>query len=109
MGVVLPVLVQTLPRSDKANLLAIVLGVGMAFFLAIEPTQEWLLLVLAGLAALGGGGVLPPPPTSPSGGEHLRLRGRLRPLLRGLRVRCRPAGGRVRRRAGQPAPLAGGS
>ena len=54
----LPVLVQTLPRSDRANLLAIVLGVGMAFFLAIEPTQEWLLLLLAGLAALGTDGVL---------------------------------------------------
>src|SRR4030067_415184 len=58
IALVLPALVQTLPRSDKANLLAIVLGVGMAFFLAIEPTQEWLLLVFAGLAPLGVGGVL---------------------------------------------------
>ena len=58
-------LVQTLPRSDRANLLAIVLGVGMAFFLAIEPTQEWLLLLLAGLAALGTDGVLRSHPSSP--------------------------------------------
>jgi hypothetical protein len=62
---VLPVLVQALPRSDRANLLAIVLGVGMAFFLAIEPTQEWLLLLLAGLAALGTHGVLRSHPSSP--------------------------------------------
>jgi hypothetical protein len=62
---VLPVLVQTLPRSDRANLLAIVLGVGMAFFLAIEPTQEWLLLLLAGLAALGTDGILRSHPSSP--------------------------------------------
>ena len=34
----LPVLVQTLTRSGRANLLTIVLGVGMAFYLAIEPT-----------------------------------------------------------------------
>ena len=61
----LPVLVQTLPRSDKANLLAIALGMGMAFYLAIEPTQEWLLLVLAGLAALGMDGVLRSHPSSP--------------------------------------------
>jgi len=65
IALVLPVLVQTLPRSDKANLLAIVLGVGMAFFLAIEPTQEWLLLVLAGLAAFGTDGVLRSHPSSP--------------------------------------------
>jgi hypothetical protein len=62
---VLPVLVQALPRSDRANLLAIVLGVGMAFYLAIEPTQEWLLLLLAGLAALGTDGVLRSHPSSP--------------------------------------------
>jgi len=64
-ALVLPVLVQTLPRSDKANLLAIVLGAGMAFYLAIEPTQEWLLLLLAGLAALGMDGVLRSHPSSP--------------------------------------------
>ena len=61
----LPVLVQPLPRSDRANLLAIVLGVGMAFYLAIEPTQGWLLLLLAGLAALGTDGVLRSHPSSP--------------------------------------------
>src|SRR3972149_5998043 len=65
MGGVQPLLVQTLPRSDRANLLAIVLGVGMAFFLAIEPTQEWLLLVLAGLAGPGRAGGLPSRPRPP--------------------------------------------
>ena len=65
IALVLPVLVQTLPRSDRANLLAIVLGVGMAFYLAIEPTQDWLLLLLAGLAALGTDGVLRSHPSKP--------------------------------------------
>jgi hypothetical protein len=58
-------LIQTVPRSDRANLLAIVLGVGMVFYVAIEPTQEWLLLLLAGLAALGTDGVLRSHPSSP--------------------------------------------
>jgi len=58
-------LVQAVPRSDRANLLAIVLGVGMAFYLAIEPTQPWLLLLVAGLAALGTDGVLRSHPASP--------------------------------------------
>jgi hypothetical protein len=65
IALVLPVLVQTLPRSDRANLLAIVLGVGMAFYLAIEPTQDWLLLLLAALAALGTDGVLRSHPSKP--------------------------------------------
>ena len=65
IALVLPTLVQTLPRSDKANLLAVALGVGMAFYLAIEPTQQWLLLVLAGSAALGMDGVLRSHPSSP--------------------------------------------
>jgi hypothetical protein len=58
-------LVQAVPRLDRANLLAIVLGVGMAFYLAIEPTQPWLLLLVAGLAALGTDGVLRSHPASP--------------------------------------------
>jgi hypothetical protein len=58
-------LIQAIPRVDRANLLAIVLGVGMAFYLAIEPTQPWLLLLVAGLAALGTDGVLRSHPASP--------------------------------------------
>jgi hypothetical protein len=57
--------VQAVPRLDRANLLAILLGVGMLFYLAIEPTQEWLLLLVAGLAALGTDGVLRSHPASP--------------------------------------------
>ncbi|KPK46630.1 MAG: hypothetical protein AMJ77_05615 [Dehalococcoidia bacterium SM23_28_2] len=58
-------LAQAIPRVDRANLLAIVLGAGMAFYLAIEPTQPWLLLLVAGLAALGTDGVLRSHPASP--------------------------------------------
>jgi hypothetical protein len=58
-------LAQAVPRLDRANLLAIVLGVGMAFYLAIEPTQPWLLLLVAGLAALGTDGILRSHPASP--------------------------------------------
>ena len=58
-------LIQVVPRSDRANLLAIVLGVGMVAYVAIEPTQGWLLLLLAGLAALGTDGVLRSHPASP--------------------------------------------
>jgi hypothetical protein len=58
-------LAQPIPRLDRANLLAILLGVGMAFYLAIEPTQPWLLLLVAGLAALGTDGVLRSHPASP--------------------------------------------
>lgn len=58
-------LAQAVPRLDRANLLAILLGAGMAFYLAIEPTQPWLLLLVAGLAALGTDGVLRTHPASP--------------------------------------------
>ena len=57
--------IQAVPRVDRANLLAILLGVGMAFYLAIEPTQPWLLLLVAGLAALGTDGVLRAHPSKP--------------------------------------------
>jgi hypothetical protein len=57
--------IQAVPRVDRANLLAILLGVGMAFYLCIEPTQPWLLLLVAGLAALGTDGVLRTHPASP--------------------------------------------
>jgi len=58
-------LAQAVPRLDRANLLAVLLGVGSFFYLAIEPTQPWLLLLVAGLAALGTDGVLRTHPASP--------------------------------------------
>src|SRR3989304_1945557 len=42
--------------------MAAVFGIGLAAFLAIEPTQNWLLLLLAGLVALGTGAVVRTPP-----------------------------------------------
>ncbi|MEX1194183.1 MAG: hypothetical protein WD904_01175 [Dehalococcoidia bacterium] len=39
-------------RLDRVHVLAVVLALGMAAYLAIEPTQNWLLLVLSGLAAI---------------------------------------------------------
>lgn len=38
--------------------MAVVLALGLTAFLAIEPTQNWLLLLLCGLAALGADGVV---------------------------------------------------
>jgi hypothetical protein len=46
-------LTGALTRLDRAHVLALVLALGMTAYLAIEPTQSWLLLLLAGLAALG--------------------------------------------------------
>lgn len=40
-------------RVDRVHAIAAVFGIGLAAFLAIEPTQNWLLLLLAGLVALG--------------------------------------------------------
>src|SRR2546422_11031704 len=40
-------------RLDRVHAVAIVLALGMTSFLAIEPTQNWLLLLLTALAALG--------------------------------------------------------
>ena len=61
----LPAMAQAVPRLDRALLLAILLGAGMAFYLAVEPTLEWLLLLLTGVAALGTDGVLRSHPASP--------------------------------------------
>ena len=46
-------LTGALTRLDKVHVLAVVLALGLTAYLAIEPTQDWLLLLLAGLAALG--------------------------------------------------------
>ena len=40
-------------RLDRVHAIAAVFGAGLTAFLAIEPTQNWLLLLLAGLVALG--------------------------------------------------------
>lgn len=40
-------------RLDRIHALAVVLALGLTAYLAVEPTQNWLLLVLSGLAAIG--------------------------------------------------------
>ena len=40
-------------RLDRVQVMAAVFGIGLTAFLAVEPTQNWLLLLLAGLVALG--------------------------------------------------------
>ncbi|HUF53001.1 MAG TPA: hypothetical protein VMR52_04405 [Dehalococcoidia bacterium] len=42
---------------DRVHVLAVVLALGMCAYLAIEPTQNWLLLLLSGLAALAADSV----------------------------------------------------
>lgn len=46
------------PRSAYIPLLAIVYGLGLALFLAVEPTKPWILLAVVGLVGLGADGVL---------------------------------------------------
>lgn len=46
-------LTGTASRLDRIHVMAAVFGAGLTAFLAIEPTQNWLLLMLAGLVALG--------------------------------------------------------
>ena len=43
----------TAARLDRVHVLAVVLALGLIAYLGIEPTQNWLLLLLSGLAALG--------------------------------------------------------
>jgi len=45
-------------RLDRVYALAIVLALGLTTFLAVEPTQNWILLLMSGLAALGTDGVV---------------------------------------------------
>jgi len=49
-------------RLDRLHVMASLFGVGFTAFLAIEPTQNWLLLLLAGLVALGTDAVGRTPP-----------------------------------------------
>ncbi len=47
-----------IPRSISIPLLAVVYGVGLAMFLAIEPTKPWILLAVVALVAFGTDGIL---------------------------------------------------
>jgi hypothetical protein len=40
-------------RLDRVHVMAAVFGAGLTTYLAVEPEQNWLLLLLAGLVALG--------------------------------------------------------
>jgi hypothetical protein len=44
---------EAVARVDRLYVMAALFGAGFTAFLAIEPTQNWLLLLLAGLVALG--------------------------------------------------------
>ncbi|MFQ5473455.1 MAG: hypothetical protein ACE5FA_11300 [Dehalococcoidia bacterium] len=43
----------TFTRLDRVHVLSVVFALGITAYLAVEPTQNWLLLLLAGLSALG--------------------------------------------------------
>ena len=45
-------------RSDRITVLTTVFGVGMAYFLAVEPTPTWALLLLVALVGLGTDGIM---------------------------------------------------
>ncbi len=47
-----------IPRSATIPLLAIVYALGLALFLAVEPTKPWILLVVVALVGLGTDGIL---------------------------------------------------
>ena len=47
-----------LPRTAYIPLLTLVYAVGLALFLAVEPTKPWILLVVVGLVGLGTDGIL---------------------------------------------------
>jgi hypothetical protein len=47
-----------IPRSLPIPLLAVVYGLGLALFLAVEPTKPWILLVVVALVGLGTDGIL---------------------------------------------------
>ena len=40
-------------RLDRIHVLAVVLALGLTLYLTVEPTQNWLLLLLTALAAFG--------------------------------------------------------
>ena len=47
-----------LPRSLPIPLLSVVYGIGLALFLAVEPTKPWILLAVVALVGLGTDGIL---------------------------------------------------
>lgn len=47
------VLPDSASRLDRVHVMAVVLALGVTTYLAVEPTQNWLLLLLCGLAAIG--------------------------------------------------------
>lgn len=47
-----------LPRSAPIPLLAVVYGLGLALFLAVEPSKPWILLAVVALVGLGADGIL---------------------------------------------------
>ena len=47
-----------LPRSAYIPLLAVIYGLGLALYIAVEPTQPWLLLAIVALVGLGSDGIL---------------------------------------------------
>lgn len=51
-------LAEAAGRLDRVTVMAAVLALGVTTYLAVEPTQNWLLLLLSGLAALGADGIV---------------------------------------------------
>jgi Protein of unknown function (DUF5656) len=62
-GVNLPV-AATPFNSTRVPLLVVVYAIGLALFLAVEPTRPWILLMVTGLVALGTDGILRTHPSS---------------------------------------------
>ena len=58
-------LARSLDRLDRLHVMAAAFGIGLVAFLAIEPTQNWLLLLMALLAGLGSDGVVRSHPRAP--------------------------------------------
>jgi hypothetical protein len=54
-----------LERLERLHVMAAAFGIGLAAFLAIEPTQNWLLLLLALLTGLGIDGIVRAHPQDP--------------------------------------------
>lgn len=53
-----PLKLRRLRTSDRVYVLTIAVTVGLTAFLAMEPAQTWLLLLVVGLAALGVDGIV---------------------------------------------------
>jgi hypothetical protein len=46
------------PYIGLITVLTVLFGVGLAFYLAVEPTQPWVLLLITGVVALGTDGII---------------------------------------------------